>query len=113
MATGSVVAVATRFLGQDREMAEPRDIEVTAIAPQRLSYLIGKSRLDGLVRAAERTRLALGGGRVWNLSATSAGGGVAEMLHTLVGYSLGCGVDTRWVVIDGDEGLLQDHQAPP
>jgi trehalose synthase len=59
--------------------------------------------VNSLVRAAEQTRVALGEGRVWNISATSAGGGVAEMLHTLVGYSLGCGVDTRWVVIDGDE----------
>jgi len=29
------------------------------------------------------------------------------MLHTLVGYSLGCGVDTRWVVIDGDEAFFE------
>ena len=29
------------------------------------------------------------------------------MLHTLVGYSLGCGVDTRWVVIDGDEAFFK------
>lgn len=98
----SPLSAAINVLGQDREMAEPRDIEVTAISPQRLSYLIGSSRLDSLVRAAEQTRATLRGNRVWNLSATSAGGGVAEMLHTLVGYSLGCGVDTRWVVIDGD-----------
>jgi trehalose synthase len=94
-------------LGQDGQMAEPRDIEVTAIDPQRLSHVIGTSRLNILVRAAEQTRTALGGGRVWNVSATSAGGGVAEMLHILVGYSLGCGVDTRWVVIDGDETFFR------
>ena len=29
------------------------------------------------------------------------------MLHTLVGYSLGSGVDTRWVVIDGDEAFFK------
>ncbi len=29
------------------------------------------------------------------------------MLHTLVGYSLGCGVDTRWVVINGDEAFFK------
>ena len=93
-------------------MAEPHDIEVSPISPLRLAYLIGKPRLDDLVHAAEQARVALGGGRVWNLSATSAGGGVAEMLHNLVGYSLGSGVDARWVVIDGDDDILQDHQAP-
>ena len=98
--------VATRFLRQDREVAQPRDIEVAAIAPQRLSSLIGRTRLNGLLHAAEQAREALGGRRVWNVSATSVGGGVVEMLRTLVGYSLGCGVDTRWVVIDGDEAFF-------
>ena len=47
--------------------------------------------------------MELAGARVWNVSSTAAGGGVAEMLHMLVGYSLGSGVDTRWVVIAGDQ----------
>ena len=55
------------------EMAEPRDIEVAAISPQRLSSLIGTSRLNNLVHAAEQAREAMGRGRVWNISATSAG----------------------------------------
>jgi trehalose synthase len=88
-------------------MAGPRSIVVTTIAPQRLTHLIGRSRLDELVQAAEQARMALRGGRVWNISATSIGGGVAEMLHTLVGYSRGCGVDTQWVVIDGNEPFFK------
>jgi trehalose synthase len=40
---------------------------------------------------------------VWNVSSTAAGGGVAEMLHMLVGYSVGSGVDARWIVIGGDQ----------
>ena len=47
--------------------------------------------------------MELAGARVWNVSSTAAGGGVAEMLHMLVGYCLGSGVDTRWVVIEGDQ----------
>ena len=46
----------TTFLGQQMEMAEPRDIEVAAISPQRLSSLIGTSRLNNLVHAAEQAR---------------------------------------------------------
>jgi trehalose synthase len=88
-------------------MAGPRSIVVTTIDPQRLAHLIGKSRLDELVQAAEQARAALRGGRVWNISATSVGGGVAEMLHTLVGYSRGSGVDTQWVVIEGDEAFFK------
>ena len=36
------------------------------------------------------------------MSSTATGGGVAEMLHLLVGYADEAQVDTRWVVIDAD-----------
>ena len=88
-------------------MAAPRDIGVPALSPQRLSRLIGSSRLGDLVRAADDVRRALGDARVWNISSTATGGGVAEMLHMLVGYSIGSGVDARWVVIEGDEAFFK------
>ena len=94
-------------MGQDTEVAEPRDVEVTALSPQRLARLIGPLRLGDLVRAADDVRRALGEGTVWNISSTSAGGGVAEMLHILVGYSIGIGVDTRWVVVEGDQAFFR------
>ena len=46
---------------------------------------------------------ALAGRAVWNISATATGGGVAEMLHTLLGYLRAAGVNARWLVLDGDE----------
>ncbi len=51
--------------------------------------------------------MALGGATVWNISSTSVGGGVAEMLHNLVGYSISSGIDARWVVVAGDEGFFK------
>jgi trehalose synthase len=87
-------------------MEQLRDVVVPALAPQRLSRLIGPARLHDLVHAAERARMELAGARVWNVSSTAAGGGVAEMLHMLVGYSVGRGVDTRWVVIGGDQAFF-------
>ena len=88
-------------------MGLPRDVEVTATNPGRLSRLIGTSRLDDLKNAAGQARAALGDARVWNISSTSAGGGVAEMLHSLLGYCLGSGIDARWVVVDGDERFFK------
>ena len=38
----------------------------------------------------------------WNVNSTARGGGVAEMLRSLIGYSRGAGLDTRWVTVDGD-----------
>jgi trehalose synthase len=52
----------------------------------------------GAERFADRT--------LWNVNSTSQGGGVAEMLQSLLGYLLGAGIPTRWVVIDGDDAFF-------
>ena len=88
-------------------MAAPRDVGVPPLSPQRLSRLIGSVRLGNLVRSADDVRTALGDGTVWNISSTEVGGGVAEMLRMLVGYSIGSGIDARWVVIEGDEAFFK------
>ena len=73
----------------------PRSVE-------RLGRLLGPDRAARLQEAAEGARRALGGRRLWHVSSTATGGGVAEMLHLLVGYADEAQVDTRWVVIDAD-----------
>jgi trehalose synthase len=40
----------------------------------------------------------LAGRAVWNVSATAAGGGVAEMVSTMPGYPRAAGVNARWLV---------------
>ena len=35
------------------------------------------------------------------LNSTAAGGGVAEMLRSLLAYTRGAGVDVRWMVMSG------------
>ena len=55
--------------------------------------------------AADRLRNDIDGHVIWNVNSTSAGGGVAEMLHRLVGYGRDAGLDVRWVVIGGDAGI--------
>ena len=48
-----------------------------------------------------RGRALLGSSVIWNVSSTARGGGVAEMLASLLAYTRGAGVDARWVVIEG------------
>jgi len=43
---------------------------------------------------------------MWHLNATPKGGGVAEMLTSMLPYLRGAGIDCRWVVIDGDDDFL-------
>ncbi len=73
----------------------------------RLAPLIGPDRLQRLARGAADARVALGGSTIWNISSTATGGGVAEMLHVLLGYVEGSGLDARWVVLDGDESFFR------
>ena len=57
-------------------------------------------------RAAEVARETLAGSSVLNVNSTGAGGGVAEMLQTLLSYARGAGIDARWLVIEGDPAFF-------
>ena len=56
-----------------------------------------------LIEEIEQTAEALKGKRVLHLSATSFGGGVAEILSTLVPLMIDVGLDIEWQVIYGRE----------
>ena len=43
---------------------------------------------------------------VVNVSSTATGGGVAEMLQTLLGYVRGVGIEARWLVIGGEPAFF-------
>jgi trehalose synthase len=77
------------------------EVHVDAIRPQRLATIIGADRMSRLERAADAARQALDGRTVFNLNSTAAGGGVAEMLQTLLANARAFGIDTRWLVITG------------
>ena len=50
----------------------------------------------------ERSRELLAGRAVWHVNSTAEGGGVAEMLRSLLAYARGSGIDARWAVIEGE-----------
>ena len=64
--------------------------------------LVGSDEVDRVRRVAEATRGLLGARAVWNFNSTAVGGGVAEMLRSLLRYARGLGVQVRWGVIEGD-----------
>ena len=77
-------------------------VQVARRPVARLEQVIGGERQARLVAAAGRFRQRLAGRTVWNVSSTAVGGGVAEMLHVLVGYAEDFDVPIRWRVITGD-----------
>ncbi len=61
--------------------------------------------MDGVAafqRTLARWHELLGSNAIWNVNSTAFGGGVAEMLRSLIGYLRGARLDARWVVIAGD-----------
>jgi trehalose synthase len=84
-----------------------KDVEVSSLDPGRFEAVLDPDScrrfLDRLAKAAER----LAGRRLWQVSSTEQGGGVAEMLHFLLGYLTGAGIDTRWVVIEGNQEFFE------
>ena len=72
-----------------------------------LEDVIGLPRTTRLVAAAADFRKVSGGRVVWNFSSTATGGGVADMLQVLVGYTKDLAIDIRWLVIDGDHEFFR------
>jgi trehalose synthase len=77
-------------------------VQFPTLDANRLAPVIGPERITELYDMAAAIRERLGGQRVINVNSTATGGGVAELLYTLLGYARGVGVDADWVVIRGD-----------
>src|SRR5258708_28599505 len=89
-----------------RHQSRMRHIEIQPLPPARLAALLAPERGAWFLRQIVRARTMLEKRVVWNISATSQGGGVAEMLQTLLAYGRGAGVDTRWLTLRGTPDLF-------
>ena len=78
------------------------EVSVRPISLERLAAILPDDRAERLAAAAERARASFGDRVVWHVNATAHGGGVAEMLQTLLAYGKGPGIENRWMVLDGD-----------
>ena len=87
-----------------------QEVTVGSIPLSRLGAILPAERLAKLEASAVRARADFGDRVIWHVNATAHGGGVAEMLQTLLAYGNGARIVNRWLVIDGDHGVLRDHQ---
>lgn len=78
--------------------------EVTLLPRSIASWqaLLGQDRWAELLDFVELGRSVFAGRPLWCVNSTAGGGGVAEMLRTLLSYVRGAGVESRWAVIDGN-----------
>src|SRR5439155_22106714 len=91
----------------ERSFMKLEEVHVAALAPDRLLPLIGAERAERFEETAKAARELLAGRVVLNVNSTASGGGVAEMLRTLLAYARGAGVDAQWVVIQGDPHFFE------
>ncbi|HEY7150664.1 MAG TPA: glycosyltransferase [Solirubrobacterales bacterium] len=82
-------------------MAPLTHVPVAPLPPERFRELLG-DRYEEVAEGIRRARHVFAGRAVWHVNSTARGGGVAELLQSLLAYARGAGVDARWVVIEGD-----------
>src|SRR5271166_2073869 len=83
------------------------EVTVTPLDPERLRTVLTLDALKAFEHTLTRGRELLESRTFWNVNSTAQGGGVAEMLRSLIGYACGGGSDARWVAITGDSEFFR------
>ena len=88
-------------------MAFLNNVSVGSLDLGRFEAVLAPDRYEAVQAAAARAQERLAGRVVWNINSTPRGGGVAEMLVSLLAYGRAAGVDTRWLTISGTEPFFE------
>ena len=78
------------------------DVKVASLDPERLRSVLTPDAVARFEHTLTRGRELLESRTFWNVNSTAHGGGVAEMLRSLIGYARGAGLDARWLVVGCD-----------
>jgi trehalose synthase len=78
------------------------EVSIAARPSDGLSELTDPDDLRVFQRVLAEAVTGLEGRTWWHINSTAEGGGVAELLHALLGYVASAGVNTRWLVLQGE-----------
>lgn len=81
-------------------------VEVESRSPDVFASILGRSGHRRFAKDMTALRDLLDGRCLYQVNSTARGGGVAEMLHSLVPYLRGSGVRCEWLVIEGNEDFF-------
>jgi trehalose synthase len=87
-------------------MAALHEVQVSSFSLERFKALLG-DRYQEVDEAIAESRELLRGRVVWHINSTARGGGVAELLQSLLAYARGAGVDVRWMTISGNPDFFR------
>jgi len=90
-----------------REMNWVDEVKICSRQVESFSQILEQGRMEEIRNLGADLKRRLAGRIIWNVNSTAAGGGVAEMLHTILSYARGLGVDTRWLVIGGNNEFFR------
>jgi trehalose synthase len=82
-------------------MAALEQVTIAPASPERFRALLGDDYSEVEEAIGDAGRL-LNSRVIWHVNSTARGGGVAEMLQSLLAYARGAGVDVRWLTIEGN-----------
>ena len=77
------------------------EVPIGSLDPGRFRDVLDREQYGAFQGAIDRAQEVFAGRVVWNVNSTARGGGVAELLRSLLALAHGAGVDARWAVIDG------------
>jgi trehalose synthase len=96
-----------RRLRENPRVGVLETVTVGTLRLERFEAVLPAEPYEVVRSAAERAGHLLAGRVVWNVNSTARGGGVAEMLMSLLAYARGAGVDARWLVIPGSRSFFE------
>lgn len=79
-----------------------REVQLNSINLERLKSFASPDAWNELNTFFNDSKQNLEDRVIWNINSTPQGGGVAEMLTSLLPYVRGSGIDIRWLVMFGD-----------
>ena len=78
-----------------------KEVELSTLDPAWFKEVLHADAMRGFEEALVRARELLEGKTLWHVNSTAQGGGVAEILQSVLGYLTGAGIRPRWMVIRG------------
>jgi trehalose synthase len=82
-------------------------VPVGVLRSERFRDALSPERYEMFAAVVGRARELFEGRAIWNINSTARGGGVAEMLRSLLAYARGAGIDARWIVIPGHDDFFR------
>jgi trehalose synthase len=82
-------------------------VPVAPLPPERFAAVFGSQQYAAFRDLVAQAGPAMEGRAVWSVNSTARGGGVAELLRSLIAYARGGGIDARWAVIEGDREFFR------